>query len=229
MERTDYFDSPTDSYSMGTKLVMLALESISGGMPRIWTQYDMESNLTSLRDIIPSHSGLIIILAISWLWDIEIFELNISNRERSSSVGSIGFGISCGCSDVFESRVKVVTMVKILVDDVPLDDVPSVIGNYHICVVKNKRLAADILSRAKQMKLVMQFGVGLEGVDIDAATKLGIKVARIPGDVTGNAASCAEIAIYLMLGLLRKQVEFFFMDDIMCTDLAILKGRSQSP
>jgi lactate dehydrogenase-like 2-hydroxyacid dehydrogenase len=44
------------------------------------------------------------------------------------------------------------------------------------------------------------------GVDIDAATKHGIKVARIPGDVTGNAASCAEMAIYLMLGLLRKQV-----------------------
>lgn len=46
----------------------------------------------------------------------------------------------------------------------------------------------------------------LLGVDIDAATKHGIKVARIPGDVTGNAASCAEMAIYLMLGLLRKQV-----------------------
>ncbi|PKI46506.1 hypothetical protein CRG98_033063 [Punica granatum] len=95
----------------------------------------------------------------------------------------------------------------IQVDDVPLDDVPSVIGNYHICVFKNKRLTADILSRAKQMKLVMQFGVGFEGVDIDAATKLGIKVARIPGDVTGNAASCAEMAVYLILGLLRKQNE----------------------
>lgn len=45
-----------------------------------------------------------------------------------------------------------------------------------------------------------------EGVDIDAATKHGIKVARIPGDVTGNAASCAEMAVYLMLGLLKKQV-----------------------
>lgn len=45
-----------------------------------------------------------------------------------------------------------------------------------------------------------------EGVDINAATKFGIKVARIPGDVTGNAASCAEMAIYLILGLLRKQV-----------------------
>lgn len=44
---------------------------------------------------------------------------------------------------------------------------------------------------------------------MDAATKHGIKVARIPADGTGNAASCGEMAIYLMLGLLRKQVGFF--------------------
>lgn len=60
----------------------------------------------------------------------------------------------------------------------------------------------------------MYVSLKLLGVDIDAATKLGIKVARIPGDVTGNAVSCAEMAIYLMLGLLRKQVHFF-MDDIL--------------
>ncbi|XWS71497.1 hypothetical protein CRYUN_Cryun03dG0142800 [Craigia yunnanensis] len=93
----------------------------------------------------------------------------------------------------------------IQVDDVPLKEVPDHIGNYHLCVVKNMRLNSNVISRAKQMKLIMQFGVGLEGVDIDAATKHGIKVARIPGDATGNAASCAEMAIYLMLGLLRKQ------------------------
>ncbi|XP_065847515.1 uncharacterized protein [Euphorbia lathyris] len=69
------------------------------------------------------------------------------------------------------------------------------------------RIDSSIISRASKMKLMMQFGVGLEGIDIDAATKCGIKVARIPGDVTGNAASCAEMAIYLMLGLLRKQNE----------------------
>ncbi|OVA03760.1 D-isomer specific 2-hydroxyacid dehydrogenase [Macleaya cordata] len=93
------------------------------------------------------------------------------------------------------------------VDDVPLDDVPDVIANYHICVVKNRRLNSEIIARATQMKLIMQFGVGLEGVDVDAATRCGIKVARIPGNVTGNSASCAEMAIYLMLGLLRKQKE----------------------
>lgn len=47
------------------------------------------------------------------------------------------------------------------------------------------------------------------GVDINAATEHGIKVARIPGGATGNAASCAEMAIYLILGLLRKQVGRF--------------------
>ncbi|GLT82046.1 hypothetical protein SLE2022_004600 [Rubroshorea leprosula] len=95
----------------------------------------------------------------------------------------------------------------IQVDDVPLDAVPDVIKNYHICVMKNMRLDSNVISHANQMKLILQFGVGLEGVDVDAATKHGIKVARIPGDATGNAVSCAEMAIYLMLGLLRKQKE----------------------
>ncbi|KAE8682438.1 D-isomer specific 2-hydroxyacid dehydrogenase family protein isoform 4 [Hibiscus syriacus] len=95
----------------------------------------------------------------------------------------------------------------IQVDELPLEQVPDHIGNYDLCVAKNMRFDSNVLSRAKQMKLIMQFGVGLEGVDIDAATKHGIKVARIPGGATGNAASCAEMAIYLMLGLLRKQNE----------------------
>lgn len=100
---------------------------------------------------------------------------------------------------------------------------------------------SNVISRAKQMKLIMQFGVGVEGnshvinqlsldffgvsyvhvdfyfgsyhegIDIDAATKSGIRVARIPSSVTGNAASCAEMAIFLILGLLRKQVCFFLL------------------
>ncbi|XP_048437530.1 hydroxypyruvate reductase-like [Pyrus x bretschneideri] len=95
----------------------------------------------------------------------------------------------------------------IQVDGVPHKDVPGVIQNYSMCIVKLMKLDSDLLSRAEKMKLVLQYGVGLEGVDIDSATKFGIKVARIPSHVTGNAASCAEMAIYLMLGLLRKQNE----------------------
>ncbi|XP_057531830.1 uncharacterized protein LOC130809967 isoform X2 [Amaranthus tricolor] len=93
------------------------------------------------------------------------------------------------------------------VDDVPLSDVPKIIGNYHMIIPRMMRLDSNIISYAKQMKLILQFGVGLEGVDVDAATKHGIRVARIPADGTGNASSCAEMAIYLILGLLRKQKE----------------------
>lgn len=96
---------------------------------------------------------------------------------------------------------------SIQVDDLPFDSVPDLIGNYDICVVKSMRLNSDLIARATKMKLIMQYGVGLEGVDITAATNHGIKVARIPSGNTGNAASCAEMAIYFMLGLLRKQNE----------------------
>ena len=52
--------------------------------------------------------------------------------------------------------------------------------------------------------LIQQFGVGLESVDIEAATKHGVRVARIPSEESGNAASVAEHAILLMLMLSRK-------------------------
>uniref|UniRef100_A0A0D6RB77 D-isomer specific 2-hydroxyacid dehydrogenase NAD-binding domain-containing protein n=1 Tax=Araucaria cunninghamii TaxID=56994 RepID=A0A0D6RB77_ARACU len=93
----------------------------------------------------------------------------------------------------------------IQVDAVPFDEVPDKIGSYHICVVRGMRLDSKVIARAKQMKLIVQYGVGLEGVDIEAATEFGIKVARIPSSGTGNSLSCAEHAIYLILGLLRDQ------------------------
>jgi len=52
--------------------------------------------------------------------------------------------------------------------------------------------------------LIQQYGVGLETVDIDAATKLGVRVARIPSEESNNAASVAEHAILLMLMLSRR-------------------------
>lgn len=49
------------------------------------------------------------------------------------------------------------------VDEVGLEQVLDVIQNYHICVVKNKRIDSDIIAKATQMKIIMQYGVGLEG------------------------------------------------------------------
>jgi len=52
--------------------------------------------------------------------------------------------------------------------------------------------------------LIQQFGVGLEGVDIPAATSKGIMVCNVPADVTLNADSTAEHAVFLMMGAARR-------------------------
>lgn len=67
-------------------------------------------------------------------------------------------------------------------------------------------ITPSLLSLASKLKLIIQFGVGVEGVDIFGATSLGIFVSNIPSTPTGNAfnaASCAEMAIFLTLATLR--------------------------
>lgn len=65
---------------------------------------------------------------------------------------------------------------------------------------------AEVL-RAGTFGLVHQFGVGLEKVDVAAATELGVYVARVPGDAGGNADSVAEIAVLHILALCRRLAE----------------------
>jgi phosphoglycerate dehydrogenase-like enzyme len=65
------------------------------------------------------------------------------------------------------------------------------------------RIGAQIIA-AGSFGLVHQFGVGLDGVDIAAATELGVLVARVPGDAGGNADSCAELAVLHLLALARR-------------------------
>jgi len=55
-----------------------------------------------------------------------------------------------------------------------------------------------------KLKLVQQFGAGLDAVDIPAASKNGVCVANVPTAGTGNAESVAEVAIMLMLTLARQ-------------------------
>jgi phosphoglycerate dehydrogenase-like enzyme len=61
----------------------------------------------------------------------------------------------------------------------------------------------DFLDKATDLRLVMQYGVGLEGVNIRRATQLGIAVSNIPSLATGNAQATAEHALFLSISLLR--------------------------
>ncbi|RUS16374.1 D-isomer specific 2-hydroxyacid dehydrogenase [Endogone sp. FLAS-F59071] len=53
------------------------------------------------------------------------------------------------------------------------------------------------------LSLIHQFGVGLDNIDVPAATRNGIWVTRLPSQGTGNADTVAEHSILLMLALSR--------------------------
>lgn len=61
-----------------------------------------------------------------------------------------------------------------------------------------------VLIRKTSAKLIQQWGAGLEGVDIDAASAVGIYVCNVPSDETPNAESTAEHAVLLMLACARR-------------------------
>jgi phosphoglycerate dehydrogenase-like enzyme len=86
----------------------------------------------------------------------------------------------------------------------PADQVRAAAAEVDVLIPAMYRVTAEVIA-CTSAKLIHQFGVGLEGVDIPAATSRGIYVANVPGqEGAGNAASVAEHAIFLMLALARK-------------------------
>lgn len=67
-----------------------------------------------------------------------------------------------------------------------------------MCIVTRQ-----MLMEGDGLKLIQQCGAGLESIDLRAARDLGIRVANVPTDISGNADSVAELGIYLMIGLSR--------------------------
>ena len=63
--------------------------------------------------------------------------------------------------------------------------------------------AAD-LQRAPRLRLVHKLGAGVNTIDVEAATALGITVANMPG---ANSPSVAEGTVLLMLAALRRLIE----------------------
>lgn len=63
------------------------------------------------------------------------------------------------------------------------------------------RITAPVIEAAPRLKLIVQFGAGLDGVDRAAAEARGIPVRNVPG---ANAQAVAELALFLMLALARR-------------------------
>lgn len=74
-------------------------------------------------------------------------------------------------------------------------------GNFRALIVRNQtQVTAALLESAKNLIVVGRAGVGLDNVDVAAATQAGILITSTPEQ---NAISVAELAMGLMLSLAR--------------------------
>lgn len=85
----------------------------------------------------------------------------------------------------------------------PIEQVKEQAMTVDVIIPLMHRLEPEII-QGTRAGLIHQWGVGLEGVDIPAATARGILVCNVPGDATANADSTAEHAVFLMMGLARR-------------------------
>ena len=87
------------------------------------------------------------------------------------------------------------------VDIEPNGDLADKIGVYDAIVIRSAtKLTADVLERADRLKVIGRAGVGVDNVDIDAATRRGIVVANAP---ESTVVSAAEHTIGLLVALSR--------------------------
>jgi D-3-phosphoglycerate dehydrogenase len=88
--------------------------------------------------------------------------------------------------------------------DVDVDgdsDLAASIGDYDAIVIRSAtKLDAGVLERAARLKVIGRAGVGVDNVDVDAATRRGIVVANAP---ESTVVSAAEHTVGLLLALSR--------------------------
>jgi D-3-phosphoglycerate dehydrogenase len=77
----------------------------------------------------------------------------------------------------------------------------KIVAPYDAIMVRSgSKITAEVLDAAKNLKVIGRPGVGVDNVDLAAATRRGVVVMNSPG---GNLVSTAELAMALLLSLAR--------------------------
>ena len=81
------------------------------------------------------------------------------------------------------------------------DDLIAKLPPYHGLVVRSDtKVTAAVIAAATNLRVIGRAGIGVDNVDVEAATKKGIVVMNTPG---GNNVTTAEHAVSMMLSLAR--------------------------
>ena len=102
-----------------------------------------------------------------------------------------------------EAAVKIVEKAA-HVDNLPTmdeDELCKIIGEYDALLVRSQtKVSAKIIEAGKNLKIIGRAGVGVDNIDLDAATANGIIVVNSPD---GNTNAAAEHTVAMMLAMAR--------------------------
>jgi len=92
--------------------------------------------------------------------------------------------------------------VVVLPKRLPEAELLPVVADATALVVRSEtKVTRNVIEAAKQLRVVGRAGVGVDNVDVEAATQHGIVVMNTPG---GNTVTTAELSFALLLALARK-------------------------
>ena len=81
------------------------------------------------------------------------------------------------------------------------EELEAAIGDYDAIAVRSAtKVTARVLEKASRLRVVGRAGVGIDNVDLEAATRRGVVVMNSPG---GSSVTVAELAVGMMLALSR--------------------------
>jgi D-3-phosphoglycerate dehydrogenase/(S)-sulfolactate dehydrogenase len=81
------------------------------------------------------------------------------------------------------------------------DQLEQIIGEYDGLAVRSAtKVTGKLLEKARRLKVIGRAGVGVDNVDLAAATRRGVVVMNTPG---GSSVTVAELALAMILGLSR--------------------------
>ena len=81
------------------------------------------------------------------------------------------------------------------------EEIREIIGGYDALIVRSgTRATADIIEAGTRLKVIGRAGIGVDNIDVEAASKRGIVVMNTPG---GNNVTTAEQTITLLLAMAR--------------------------
>jgi len=103
--------------------------------------------------------------------------------------------------DLLNSKDGVEAVVKTGISE---DELAKIIGDYDGLIIRSgTKVTAKVLENPGKLKGVARAGVGVDNIDIPAATRKGVIVMNTPG---GNTLSAAEHTLALMLAMSRNVV-----------------------